>query len=118
MLRSGLSKFHKLNADNDDYITTSSIAGGNARLPISISEIIKNNIHSNKVLSKVSFDSSAVKIEFTDKSYYSYDLVVLATPASTFKFIDFSDVGIEDRRLSYIRSIQYGKNFKIAMSLN
>ncbi|MDJ1305486.1 MAG: FAD-dependent oxidoreductase [Candidatus Midichloria sp.] len=118
MLRSGLSKFHKLNTDNDNYITTSSIAGGNARLPISIAEIIKNNIHFNKVLSKVSFDSSAVKIEFTDKSCYSYDLVVLAIPASTFKFIDFSNVGIGDRRLSDIHSIQYGKNFKIAMSLN
>ncbi|MDJ1258046.1 MAG: hypothetical protein MRQ07_05305 [Candidatus Midichloria sp.] len=53
-------------------------------------------------------------IEFTDKSCYIYDLVVLAIPASTFKSIDFSNIGIAD----YLILIQYGKNFKISIPVN
>ncbi|WP_160162306.1 FAD-dependent oxidoreductase [Candidatus Midichloria mitochondrii] len=94
---------------------TSYISLGNALLPMSIAEVIKDNIYLNKVLSKISFDDSTVKIEFTDQSCCNYDLVVLAIPASTFESIDFSNI---ESKLSDINAIQYGKNFKIAMPVN
>ncbi|MDJ1258063.1 MAG: FAD-dependent oxidoreductase [Candidatus Midichloria sp.] len=62
---------------------TSFITGGNALLQMSIIEVIKDNIYLNKVLSKISFDDSTVKIEFTDQSCCNYDLVILAIPAFT-----------------------------------
>lgn len=118
MLCNGLSKFHESHTDENNQIMTSSVSGGNTLLPMSIAEVIKDNIYFNKVLSRVNFDGSTVKIEFTDKSCCNYDLVVLAMPASTFQSIDFSNIGIGGGRLSDVNSIQYGKNFKIAMPVN
>ncbi len=118
-LLGGVSKFHEEYEHEENELITSSIVGGNARLPLALKKSLDQKLFCNKILSKLEMvNESGLNIYFTDNSSYQFDFVVLAVPVSTYKNIDLSHSGISPEKIFEMSQIQYGQNYKIAGMFN
>ncbi|OJW53286.1 MAG: hypothetical protein BGO67_00860 [Alphaproteobacteria bacterium 41-28] len=102
-------------ADKGQILTVTwlTLKGGNAQLPLALSEKLKNKIHYNHVLRALRNENDKIILNFNHQKEISADLVLLAIPCPVLKDIDFGPKTIPHEQLSRIRSIQYGKNGKV-----
>jgi monoamine oxidase len=113
MLKGGISMAHQ--AYNHEQYSIKTIAGGNAKLPLKIAEILDKKIHLGKALVKVTKQQQQIKLCFSDDSEAICDKLLLAIPASTYCNIKFDDNIIPEGQLSKISNLQYGSNYKILL---
>jgi monoamine oxidase len=89
------------------------VKGGNAYLPLALSEKLTNKIHYNHVLRALRNENEKIILRFDNQKEISADLVLLAIPCPTFNDIDFGSNTIPPKQLSHIHEVQYGTNGKI-----
>ena len=116
-LSGGIAKAHEAYNHEPSHITISCIKGGNSRIASEMANILERRIHYQKFLKRLFIRDSSIELKFDDGSTFNYDQAILAIPASTLKNIDLSNTYIDKERLNKIQSIQYGKNYKIALPL-
>jgi monoamine oxidase len=117
-LQGGLAKFHEVHSHKTGEILTSTLKDGNASICLKMAEVLSHKIHFNKILAKISLSNNLFDLNFEDNTHYTYDFVILAIPAATYKNIDLSGSGIEKNKLAVIQKIMYGQNSKIAIPFN
>jgi monoamine oxidase len=111
MLKGGVSMAHQTHK-NEQYLMQT-IAGGNAKLPLKIAEILDKKIHLGKALIRVTKQDQQIKLWFSDNSEAICDKLILAIPASTYCNLKFDDNIIPSDQLLKISNLQYGSNYKI-----
>jgi monoamine oxidase len=111
MLKGGISMAHQ--AFDDHRFLMQKVAGGNAKLPLKIAQILDQKIHLEKSLVRVSKKNQQIELLFADNSQAICDKLILAIPASTYCKIKFDDDIIPRNQLLKIQSLQYGNMYKI-----
>ena len=118
ILKGGLTKFHESVSHKTDQIVISQIVGGNARLPLAMASVLKEQLFLNKALTALALQKDSIMLSFSDKTQYEYDKVILANPTTTYRNIDLTHSGIDEERLAHIMNIAYGKNHKILLPID
>jgi monoamine oxidase len=116
MLSGGIAKAHEQNSTADNDIIMKSIKGGNAELIMRLAERLNHKIELGNALKSVTQNNKKIMLLFENGKGYEVDILVLAIPASTYENIDFTNSGFDFNKLCKIKSIQYGTNYKIALT--
>jgi len=98
-------------------IENTSIKGGNAMLPLTLAEHLREKIYYGKVLKSVHESGDQIKLTFTDGSTVECEELILAIPASVYKNIEFDNTIIPAERLQKINAISYGTLSKILVPI-
>ncbi|MBN9413112.1 MAG: FAD-dependent oxidoreductase [Candidatus Paracaedimonas acanthamoebae] len=94
------------------------LKGGNANLPLKISEQLQGKIYLNHTLIKVSLtDSNKLMLTFKNGKTVFCDKLILSIPCPVYEDIKFENDTIPENRLLKIRDVQYGTNGKILVPL-
>ena len=107
----------KENKGKQGEIKRLSLKGGNALLPMALSEKLKNKIYYGSVLNAVDAHQGKTILTFNKDQEVVADLVLLAIPCPTFKDIRFGPGTIPQEQLNHIIDVQYGTNAKILLSV-
>jgi monoamine oxidase len=115
MLLGGISSAHQVNAvEEETYVELLSVKGGNALLPEKMAERLKDRVHLNQILTRVSKDiDGSFLLTFQGGQKIKADILVLAIPCSVYDQIKFEEEVIFSERLESIKNVQYGTNAKI-----
>ncbi len=114
MLQGGVCSVHQKSEDEDAHIDLVTIAGGNARLPQKLGDVLGSKLHLNMPLTKVSKNTkNRFSLTFEDKTEVEADLLILAIPCSVYGSISFENGIIPEKKLKAMQNIQYGTNAKI-----
>jgi len=114
MFLGGLCAVHQGTGEEENYIYSASIKGGNALLPEKISKILDTRLHLNMPLTQVAKDiDNSFILTFLDGQKVKADILVLAMPCSVYDNIIFEKDIIALERLEAIKRVQYGTNAKI-----
>jgi monoamine oxidase len=114
MLLGGVCAVHA----NPEEIRVSTIEGGNSHLTEKIAQSLRERVHLNMALKKVSLDPKGnYELFFEDGQKRIAEILILAIPCGVYNDIDFSEGVIPKNRLSSIRCIHYGTNSKILIPL-
>lgn len=91
------------------------IKGGNAQLPLALSEKLNPNIQYGAILTVVQSHQGKPLLIFNQTQKVEADLLLLTIPCPTFQDIEFASDMIPPDQLSQIVNVQYGTNAKILL---
>lgn len=117
MLEGGLSVAHADVGSTVQKIMVQKVSGGNAKLPLTIAEILRGKLHFNKALFRVSYVDERINLIFKDGTQAQCDKLILATPVIPLKEVNFEEGMIPAQQFQKICKIQYGKNYKIIVPI-
>ena len=109
----GIIAIRKADEGQNPTVKWLTLKGGNAQLPLALSEKLSTPIHYDHALTALRKENQKIVLTFNHKKEISTDLVLLAIPCSTFEDIDFGLNAIPPEQLSRIQEVQYGTNGKI-----
>lgn len=111
ILMGGICSVHQ-----DPHVDLISIEGGNALLPQKLGEELRDSLHLNMPLAKVSKGKrSTFQLTFQNGTEVEADQLVLAIPCSVYEQIAFEEGIIPPEKLEAIHNVQYGTNAKILL---
>jgi len=93
------------------------LKGGNALLPLKLAKKLKDRIHLNHVLKKVSLKGDKIKLTFHNGRTILCDKLIIAIPCPVYNDIIFEDSVIPQDKLEKIKKIQYGTHAKILVAI-
>lgn len=112
--------FKERSMENNDKSNGSkrlSLKGGNAQLPLALSEKLTNKIHYGSVLTAIRRNQGKIILTFNKDQNLETDKVLLAIPCPVFEDIEFGLGTIPQDQLNHILNVQYGTNAKILLPL-
>lgn len=86
---------------------------GNGQLPLALSNSLKGRIYHGQALTTLTYKGKKIALRFNKGQEIEGDVVLLATPCSVFKNIEFGLDGAATNRLSQFQKVQYGSIGKI-----
>jgi monoamine oxidase len=89
------------------------LKGGNAKLPLALSDKLEHRIQYGSVLTAVRKEQQKMVLTFNTNQEISADIVLLTIPCSLYQDIEFASNAIPKKQLLEIRNVQYGTNSKI-----
>jgi monoamine oxidase len=89
------------------------LKGGNAHLPLALSDKLEHKIQYGTVLTAVRKEQQKIVLTFNRNQEISADVVLLTIPCSLYQDIDFASNTIPQEQLLEIKNVQYGTNSKI-----
>jgi monoamine oxidase len=98
-----------------DSVKRLCLKGGNAQLPLALSEKLNSNLHYGAALTAVQSRQGKPLLTFNQTQNIEADLLLLTIPCPTFQDIEFSSDTIPPNQLDQIRKIHYGTNAKILL---
>lgn len=112
-LTNSFKRLRDQDAGRTDVVKWLSLKGGNAQLPLALSEKLHGQIHYGAILKAVQRRHGKIVLTFNDNQEVVADKVLLTIPCPVFQDIDFEADVIPEVQLSHIRNMQYGTNSKI-----
>lgn len=91
------------------------IKGGNAQLPLALSERLTSPIHYGATLKAVRMRQGKTVLTFNQNQEVEADLLLLTVPCPVFQDIEFSPDTISSDQLDQIAHVRYGTNAKILL---
>jgi len=117
LLTGGLSATHAISKETPLFHRMS-LKDGNAKLPQSLAKHLKNPIHFNKVLEKISLHAdNQYLLTFADDAPIVCHRLILAIPCPIYKDISFDSSIIDDEKLKKMRAIHFGATTKTLMPI-
>ncbi|MBX9621420.1 MAG: FAD-dependent oxidoreductase [Alphaproteobacteria bacterium] len=89
------------------------LKGGNAKLPLALSDKLERGIQYGSVLTAVRKEQQKMVLTFNANQEICADIILLTIPCSLYQNIEFASNTIPQEQLFDIKSIQYGTNSKI-----
>lgn len=89
------------------------LKGGNAKLPLALSDKLEHRIQYGSVLTAVRKEQQKIVLTFNTSQEISADVVLLTIPCSLYQDIEFASNTIPQEQLLEIKNVQYGTNSKI-----
>lgn len=89
------------------------LKGGNAKLPLALSDKLECKILYGSVLTAIRKEQQKIVLTFNTNQEISADIVLLTIPCSLYQDIEFASNTIPQEQLLEIKNVQYGTNSKI-----
>src|SRR5690606_20150146 len=101
--------------DNDktEGVKRLCLKGGNAALPLALSDKLEHGIRYGSVLTAIRKERQKIVLTFNTSQEISADIVLLTIHCSFYKDIKFASNTIPQAQLFEIKNVQYGTNAKI-----
>ncbi|MBX9786559.1 MAG: FAD-dependent oxidoreductase [Alphaproteobacteria bacterium] len=89
------------------------LKGGNAKLPLTLSDKLEHGIQYESVLTAVRKEQQKMVLTFNTNQEISADIVLLTIPCSLYQDVEFASNTLPQEQLLDIKNVQYGTNSKI-----
>lgn len=89
------------------------LKGGNAELPLALSDKLEHKIQYGSVLTAVRKEQQKIVLTFNTNQAIFADIVLLTIPCPLYQHIEFASNTLPQEQLLEIKNVQYGTNSKI-----